>query len=205
MDGFVAGLQVAGIAYAIGSIPTAWLVGRLAAGVDVRTAGEGNVGARNVFHVVGRGWGAVVLAADIGKGVAAVLLFGDGPLWRLVVAGAFVVIGHAYPVWLGFVGGKGLAAAGGFLIAIAPVGAAVGTLVAGLVWLVRGRFLPTAIAAIVGTFVAAPITGASWDELMVALGVFLLVAVKRAADETRMREVEAKTGWDRVRGGSRRS
>jgi glycerol-3-phosphate acyltransferase PlsY len=204
VEGFLAGLQVAGIAYAIGSIPTAWLVGRLAAGVDVRIAGEGNVGARNVFHVVGRGWGAVVLAADIGKGIAAVLLFGGGPLWRLAVGGAFVVIGHAYPVWLGFVGGKGLAAAGGFLIALAPVAAAVGVLVAGLTWLVRGRFLPTAVAAIVVTFVAAPVTGTPWDELVVAFGLFLLVAVKRVTDEQRMREVEARTGWDRVRGGSRR-
>jgi glycerol-3-phosphate acyltransferase PlsY len=204
VEGFVAGLQAAGIAYAIGSIPTAWLVGRLAAGVDVRTAGEGNVGARNVFHVVGRGWGAVVLAADVGKGVAVVLLFGDGPLWRLAVAGAFVVIGHAYPVWLGFVGGKGLATAGGFLIAIAPVAGVVGTLAAGMAWLVRGRFLPTAIVAVVVTFVAAPVTGAPWDELAVAFGVFLLVAAKRAADERRMREVESRTGWDRVRGGSRR-
>ena len=104
-------LVTALVAYALGSFPTAYLVGRLVRGVDLRRAGEGNVGARNAFHEVGAGWGVAVTAVDIGKGAAVALLYGRSPLWQLGVAAAFLVIGHAYPVWLRFVGGKGLASA----------------------------------------------------------------------------------------------
>ena len=113
-------LTTALVAYALGSFPTAYLVGRLTRGIDLRSAGEGNVGARNTFHEVGPGWGVAVTAADMGKGAAVALLYGRYPLWQLGVAAAFLVLGHAYPVWLRFVGGKGVACAGGFTVALFP-------------------------------------------------------------------------------------
>lgn len=192
------------VGYLIGSVPVAYLVGRFAAGVDIRLAGEGNVGSRNVFHEVGMGWGVVVFAADFSKGVAVAALFSDRPLWQLSVAAVALIVGHAFPVWLGFVGGKGLAAAGGLATALMPWGAAIGVGAAGPVWLLSRRFLPTVVVAIVVTFVAAPFTGAPWAFLGLALGVFVVVAIKRVIDEPRMREVEARTGWDRERGGSLR-
>jgi glycerol-3-phosphate acyltransferase PlsY len=197
-------LATALIAYLIGSIPAAFLAGRLAGGIDVRRAGEGNAGARNVFHEVGPQWGVAVFVADFGKGLAVALLFGGDPLWQLAVAGVFVVVGHAYPVWMRFIGGKGLASAIGFMVGLLPLGAAVGATAAGVTWLLTWRFLPTTVVAIVVTFLAAPLTGASWGAIGVALGVFVPVALKRLADEERMREIEERTGWDRSRGGSRR-
>ena len=196
-------LVTALVAYALGSIPTAYLVGRLVRGVDLRRAGEGNVGARNAFHEVGPGWGVAVTAVDIGKGAAVALLYGRSPLWQLGVAAAFLVIGHAYPVWLRFVGGKGLASAGGLLIALFPWAALIGAGACGAAWLLTHRFLPTVVAMAVVTFLAAPFTGGEWPVIGVALGAFVLVALKRVIDEPRMRRIEAETGWDRVHGGSR--
>ena len=203
MDTAWTALTTALVAYALGSFPTAYLVGRLVRGIDLRRAGEGNVGARNAFHEVGPGWGVAVTAVDIGKGAAVALLYGRSPLWQLGVAAAFLVIGHAYPVWLRFVGGKGLASAGGFLMALFPWAALIGAGACGAVWLLTHRFLPTVVAMAVVTFLAAPFTGGEWPVIGVALGAFVLVALKRVIDEPRMRRIEAETGWDRVRGGSR--
>jgi glycerol-3-phosphate acyltransferase PlsY len=192
------------IGYLIGSVPVAYVVGKFASDVDIRVAGEGNAGARNVFHEVGTGWGILVFAADAGKGVAVAVLFRDRPLWQLGVAAGSMIVGHGYPVWLGFVGGKGLASAGGFAAALMPWGAAIGVGAAGPVWLLTRRFLPTAVVVIVGTFLAAPFTGASWAFMGLTLGVFVVVALKRVVDEPRMREIESLTGWDRALGGSPR-
>jgi glycerol-3-phosphate acyltransferase PlsY len=191
------------VAYALGSFPTAFLVGRLTRGIDVRTEGEGNVGARNVFHEVGAGWGMAVSAVDMGKGAGVALLYGRSPLWQLGTAAAFLVIGHAYPVWLGFVGGKGVACAGGFAIALFPWSALVAAGATLVVWLITHRFLPTLITMTVLTFACAPVFGYPVAVMGVALGAFALVALKRVIDEPRMRRIEAETGWDRVQGGTR--
>jgi glycerol-3-phosphate acyltransferase PlsY len=190
------------IGYLIGSFPAAYLIGRAATGVDVRTAGEGNVGARNVFHEVGVRWGLLTFAADFAKGVAVALLFRDRPFWQLAVAAGFMIVGHAYPVWLRFVGGKGLAAAGGLTAALLPLATAIGCAASGPVWLRTRRFLPTLVTAAVGTFLVAPFVGGEWRMIGLALGTFVLVAAKRALDEPRMRTIEAETGWDRARGGT---
>jgi glycerol-3-phosphate acyltransferase PlsY len=193
---------VAIVAYLIGSFPSAYLVGRFRAGIDVRTAGEGNVGARNVFHQVGSGWGILVFALDFGKGAAVALLLVDGPAWRLVIGAVFLIVGHAYPVWLRFVGGKGLAAAGGFAAALMPLAFVGGATFSGLVWLATHRFLPTLIGVTVTTFVLAPFTGVPWHTMAIALIGFLLTAAKRVVDEPRMRRIEAETGWNRATGGT---
>jgi glycerol-3-phosphate acyltransferase PlsY len=189
------------IAYLIGSIPSSYLIGRLAGGIDVRDQGEGNVGARNVFHEVGYGWGIAAFGLDFGKGALAALLFRD-PTWQLAIAAVLLVVGHAYPVWLRFVGGKGMAAAGGFMAALFPVAVLIGGVASGVVWLLTHRFLPTVIVTTVVAFVAAPILGAELEVVGTALLAFVVVALKRAVDEPRMREIEARTGWDRERGGT---
>lgn len=188
------------IGYLAGSVPTAYLVGRLVMGVDLRVEGEGNIGARNTFHVVGRGWGLAVFAADFAKGGAVALAFSDAPHAQLATATTAVLIGHCYPVWLHFVGGKGLSSVAGTTVALVPWAAAAGGAAAGVVWLARRRFLPTTVAAIVVGIVAAPVLGASLFEVGLVVWLFALTGVKRALDEPRMRTIEASTGWDRATG-----
>lgn len=111
--------------YLLGSIPFGLILTRLAGHGDIRTVGSGNIGTTNVLRAGGKALAAVTLLLDGGKGAAAVLLAGIwGPDMQLAAAlGA--VLGHMFPVWLGFRGGKGVATALGVLLAIAwPVGAA---------------------------------------------------------------------------------
>jgi acyl phosphate:glycerol-3-phosphate acyltransferase len=195
-------VAIAVIAYLIGSIPSAYIVGRLVAGVDIRVAGEGNVGARNAYHVVGHGWGVAVCLIDAAKGGVVAVALRDRPTWQLMLGGIAVVAGHGFPFWLGFVGGKGVATASGFGIALFLPAAVIGGAGAGAVFAVTRRFLPALIVAIVGTFATAMILGSGAVTLGVVLGLFALTGVKRALDEPRMREIEASTGWDRAAGGT---
>lgn len=204
MDNIVEILGTAVLAYAIGSIPASYLIARHVLGVDVREIGEGNAGARNVFHEVGSGWGFVTFLADFGKGAIVAALFNSAGTGRLFLAGVFVFLGHAYPVWLRFVGGKGLATVGGFSVVLIPWAAVVGGASAGLVWTASRRFLPTTVVAIVAAIVAAPLLGYRTVVVGSILGLFVLTGVKRGLDEPRMRRIEARTGWDRSRGGTGR-
>lgn len=109
-------------AYLVGSIPSGFILGRLA-GVDVRDAGSGNIGATNVARVLGKGRGVLTLLADAAKGFVPVFIgqrlgLNDAAL-ALVAIAAF--LGHLYPVFLKFHGGKGVATAFGDLLALAPL------------------------------------------------------------------------------------
>jgi len=111
-------------AYLLGSIPFGVLLTRLAGGGDVRKAGSGNIGATNVARVAGPLPGILTLALDAAKGSAAVLLaerYANSSAMLLMMAGLFVLLGHCFPVWLRFKGGKGVATAlGVFLVLSFP-------------------------------------------------------------------------------------
>jgi glycerol-3-phosphate acyltransferase PlsY len=115
----VVGIPV--VAYLIGSIPFGILLAKMFGGVDVRTAGSGNIGATNVARVAGPLPGILTLVLDGLKGVAAVLLAArltnDSALW-MTLAGLSALIGHCFPVWLRFRGGKGVATAAGMFLAL---------------------------------------------------------------------------------------
>ncbi len=108
------------ISYLIGSIPTAYIFGRQLKGIDIREHGSGNVGATNVFRVLGKGPGFIVLFLDILKGVIAVWglsnLLGLGSNMQLILLGVAAVCGHNWTVFLQFKGGKGIATSLGVLI-----------------------------------------------------------------------------------------
>lgn len=115
-------------AYLVGSIPTAYLVGR-ANGVDLRTVGSGNLGATNVFRTLGWKWGLFVYIADLAKGALPVLVLpglasvGKGWPWGALF-GVLAIFGHVRPVFLmGKGGGKGVATASGVFLALAPIAA----------------------------------------------------------------------------------
>ncbi|HTY82099.1 MAG TPA: glycerol-3-phosphate acyltransferase, partial [Dehalococcoidales bacterium] len=111
-------------AYVIGSFPTAYIVSRLRKGFDIRQVGTHNLGAMNVFYKVGFAEGLLVLAVDIGKGAAGVALarlLGTGLVVQMI-AGAAVVVGHGWPVFLKFHGGRGGASCIGILAYFMPWG-----------------------------------------------------------------------------------
>src|SRR3982750_915222 len=111
------------IAYLLGAIPFGYLLVKLKTGADVRTSGSGNIGATNVMRTSGRGAGILTLLLDIAKGYAAVWiagrLTGADVLW-MSVAAVTVMLGHAYPVFLGFKGGKAVASVVGAFLCLTP-------------------------------------------------------------------------------------
>ena len=110
------------LSYLIGAIPTAFLFGHMLKGIDIRQYGSGNVGATNVFRVLGKGPGILVLLFDIFKGVLVVAVIADilglVMLWERILMSIMVVIGHNYTVFLKFKGGKGVATSLGVLIGL---------------------------------------------------------------------------------------
>jgi glycerol-3-phosphate acyltransferase PlsY len=110
------------IGYLFGSIPTAYIAGRLRRGVDIRKIGGSNMGALNVAREIGRGEGAVVFMIDAAKGAGAILVaryLGLSQLWVLL-AGFASVVGHNWPIFLNFRGGKGAATTIGIFLTLVP-------------------------------------------------------------------------------------
>ena len=128
----MSGFWVVIISYLIGSIPVSYLVTRYWKGIDIRRFGSGNVGATNVWRNAGPLAGITALAGDVAKGVAAVILarhFGDSSLVSL--SAVAVLVGHGWPLFLGFKGGKLVATGAGVIAAISlPV-----TAIAVAIWL----------------------------------------------------------------------
>ena len=116
-------------AYLLGAIPVGLIIGLRTAGVDVRTIGSGNIGATNVARAAGKVWGLVTLILDFMKGflptAAAGLIWPERPELA-AAAGLSAVVGHCFPVYLGFKGGKGVAVSLGVFTWISPLGVVIG-------------------------------------------------------------------------------
>lgn len=118
------------VAYFIGSIPTALIVSRSFFNIDIREYGSGNMGATNTFRILGSKYGTIVMVGDMLKGILAVSLYNLLPYYLtneldrtnlMIGLGLAAVIGHIYPIWAGFRGGKGVATLFGMVLAIQPV------------------------------------------------------------------------------------
>ncbi len=120
------------LAYLIGSIPTALIISKKYFGIDIREYGSGNMGATNTFRVLGKKYGTIVMVCDILKGAIAVFLFYFLPYYIssinsfdrtnfMIGLGLAAVIGHVFPIWANFKGGKGVATLFGMILAIQPV------------------------------------------------------------------------------------
>ena len=161
------------LGYLLGSIPFGLLLTQAAGMGDIRRIGSGNIGATNVLRTGNKALAAATLLLDGGKGAVAVLLAAwladrDAVLW----AGTGAVLGHAFPVWLGFKGGKAVATAYGVLIAAAwPVG-----LAAGAVWLVVAAVARISSFAALASFALAPVLAALLSD-SVAVKLALVIAV----------------------------
>jgi len=180
-------LFTAVIAYLLGSIPFGLLLTRAAGLGDIRKVGSGSIGATNVLRTGRKGLAAGTLLLDAAKGSLAVVIG-----WRMdgtfgvMICGLAVVVGHMYPLWLKFRGGKGVATGLGVLLAASPVSAAA----AGAVWLVMALTFRISSAASLAACAAAPVLVAliTRDPLLLALSfvISLLIWIRHGANLRRL-------------------
>jgi glycerol-3-phosphate acyltransferase PlsY len=173
------------IGYLLGSIPFGLVLTRLAGYGDIRQIGSGNIGATNVLRTGSKGAAALTLLLDLAKGWAAVLIGKTLGADAALVAAGCVVIGHMFPVWLGFRGGKGVAPALGVLLGLAwPV-----ALGAALVWLATALMLRySSLAALVAAVAAAIFAPFVADRATAAViaGIALLIILRHHANIRRL-------------------
>lgn len=168
-------ILVAPLCYLLGSVPFPVIVSRLVAGIDLREHGSGNMGARNAGRVLGKRWFPVVMGLDFAKGATAAYLAREvlsaqaamDPVLAASIGGLFAVIGHCFPIFVGFKGGVGLAATGGSLLVLSlPFGLTAGAALL-LFWgLSRNAYVGTAAAALL-----YPVIGWYWLGSPAVIGV----------------------------------
>jgi len=185
------------LGYVLGSIPFGVILTRLGGAGDLRTIGSGNIGATNVLRTGRKGLAAATLLLDMAKGFVAVVLIdhlfpGNAPL-----AAAAAFLGHCYPVWLGFRGGKGVATLMGIVLALYwPLG-----LVYAVVWI--GLLASLRISSVAGmtAAVSAPVAAAAlgrFDLVLLLLALALIVLWKHGENIARLLEgTEPRIGGSR--------
>ncbi len=171
---------VAFAAYLLGSIPFGLLLTRAAGLGDIRAIGSGNIGATNVLRTGKKGLAALTLLLDGGKGALAVWLASREGVEPSVIAAAFVVAGHLFPVWLKFRGGKGVATALGVWLALAPM---IGVSCCAIWLLTAAVFRYSSLAALVALGAAPILAFILVGPLQGALGLLLAFAVFVRHDE----------------------
>jgi glycerol-3-phosphate acyltransferase PlsY len=181
------------LGYLAGSVPFAYLLARRR-GIDVRVAGSGNVGAANVLRTTGPWRGVIVMALDMSKGIVAVALaplFASGTA-LIALSGAAAVVGHIYPVWLRFHGGKGVAVAAGVFTMLSPAAAAAAAVLFLLTaWITRYVSLAS-MAATVALPPFAWILGSPLPVVLAAAGTAVLILFRH------------RSNWHRLRSGTER-
>lgn len=182
------------LSYLLGSIPFGWVLTKIAGLGDIRSIGSGNIGATNVLRTGRKGLAALTLALDAGKGAAAVAIAAYAYPSMEQFAGLAALLGHMYPIWLKFKGGKGVATAVGALLTLSwPVG-----LSACGVWLAMAyAFRYSSLSALIAT-AAAP--ALAWifgyhDLIWLLIVMAVLIYIKHAANILRLiRGQESKIG-----------
>jgi glycerol-3-phosphate acyltransferase PlsY len=202
-------LVVVGLAYLAGSVPSAYLVVLVLTGRDVRRTGSGNVGATNAVRAAGWTAGAMVAVIDVAKGLVPVLAMSalDPASRWLGAAATAAVLGHCFPVWLRFRGGKGVATACGAFATLAPYP----VLIAAAVWLVvlavrRIVSLASVIAVAVFPMLVVFVERAPFDLVVAATIVAAVIVIRHHTNIARLAAgTEPRIGerhpWDRDGGG----
>lgn len=188
------------IGYLLGSIPAAYIMAKWRKGIDIREVGVGNMGAGNVIREVGLVEGAVVAVVDIGKGAAAIavaqFLLGVSQAWVLG-AGLAAIMGHSFPIYIGFRGGQGVATVIGIFSVLAPLATLITLLPLGAVLLIsRNIFASTLVMGPLLPLVVWLVEGSTTLTLY-ALGIVGLLVFR---SRHRLREARAVVPKEKQRG-----
>lgn len=186
------------LSYLLGSIPFSYIIAKKVKGVDLRVVGEGNVGGRNVWHVVGKKYGVLAALLDVSKGFMAYwvgFILGLSP-WYIWLCGFFVILGHGFPLFLRGRGGKGAASAIGFLLGMQPLIIILSGILIGIFYFPFRNF-HLAIGIGMGSIpiLWRVILKKPWTELAILVSFLLLLGLKRIVDAPYMRSIKQESGW----------
>jgi len=177
------------VAYGIGSTPFAWLLARRWGARDLRRVGSGNVGAANVFRASGMTAGVLAALLDVAKGAASVVVADrlGGGADTAAVAGMAAIVGHVYPFWLHFRGGKGVATACGVFAVLTPAAAAPALAVfVSTVWITKYVSLGSVLASLALPLIAYA-TGSPEPVVIVACAACALIVFRHRSNVMRLR------------------
>jgi glycerol-3-phosphate acyltransferase PlsY len=196
------------IGYLVGSIPIGLIVGRVARGIDIREYGSGKIGATNVVRTAGIRWGVVAVLGDIAKGVAPVLiarLVSDDPYVQ-ATAGLCAAVGHDFPIFAGFHGGRGVATSYGAALAMSPISAAI-VLPLGIAVLARSRTLSLMSVTMAPVLAMVSITFAAfgWHSWAAATYAIIAAALVVVFHRENIQRLIAGTEPKLGQGGDRRA
>jgi glycerol-3-phosphate acyltransferase PlsY len=179
------------VAYLLGSIPTALIISKRIKDVDIRSVGDGNMGARNTFHQIGPKFGVRVAIIDFFKGALPVFLAYILRLdlgWQML-AGILAILGHDFPVFANFKGGQGTATSLGTMLVLFPIPTVIGLAAYGIIYLIIKN---SNVSLGIGGAIIASILGFSqqWWLFEYAVPVFIFIPVKLFIDSPRRRAIE---------------
>jgi glycerol-3-phosphate acyltransferase PlsY len=191
-------LLACALSYLLGSIPFSYIIAKKVKKLDIRITGEGNVGGRNVWHVVGKKYGVLAGSLDFCKGLGA---FGLGQLLItsslfIWLCGFFAVLGHCFPVFLKGRGGKGAASALGFLSGMQPLVMVIsGSLMMVSYFIFRNFHISISLGIASIPFLWRFAMERTWTETGILIAFLLFLGMKRIIDEPYMRKIKAQSGW----------
>ena len=184
--------------YLVGNIPFSYLIARFVKRTDLRYDGEGNVGARNVWHTVSPAWGVTAAVLDVSKGVLAFLLarhFASGSL-AFWLSGFAAVLGHDIPVVLKGRGGKGAATGMGFVLCVYPLPCLLtGATLALSLFLKKGFNVRIAVGMASLPLLWLPLFGVPVGEIAAVVLLMLTMGIKRILDTAHMHQARERSGW----------
>lgn len=188
------------LSYLIGDIAFAFIFAKKVKRIDIRYAGEGNVGARNVLHTIGKTYGILVALLDFSKGfvVSLLCLVLKLPFYITIIAGFSVVLGRDFPVFLKFKGGKGVVTALGFLFGLFPLPTFAALFLMLVIFTIK-RYYLIAMAIGIGSLPVLwmPVFKHSIKEIIFTISLLSFLGVKRIIDIPHMRRIREATGWDK--------
>ena len=166
--------------YLLGSIPFGYIVGKLFKKVDIREFGSGNIGATNVFRILGPSLASLVLIGDIGKGIFSIYLvqyLNIDNLLIITIAGLAVICGHDWSLFLGFKGGKGIATTFGVVFALNPTISILALIIWGVVLITTRYVSLSSIFAVISIFIFTilfkqPYEYIIFSAIILILGIF---------------------------------
>jgi len=176
------------LSYLIGSVPTGLWLGLRLRGIDIREHGSKNIGATNTMRVLGKPLGAIALAADMGKGVIAVLLLARLGAWEHLplACGVAAVVGHTASIFLRFRGGKGVATGAGVFLALCPIPTLIAAGVFALVVATTRMVSAGSISGSIALCAALYFFDTSWPLIIIATATAILVIYKHRTNISRI-------------------